>query len=129
MLKYMLDTDTVIHTLKNRPAEIKAAFEKHYNQMCISTITLMELVHGAENSSAPEQNRRDVYEFASRLEVLDYGSEAAGHTGQIRAEAPNLGLCEQMVAGHARSRGLVLVTTRKDDFGAVPGLRLDDWSA
>ncbi len=48
MLKYMLDTDTVIYTMKNRPGRVRATFKKHDGQMCISSVTLGELVYGAE---------------------------------------------------------------------------------
>ena len=48
MLKYMLDTTIVIYTVKNRPQIVRDVFKVHYGQICISTMTLMELVYGAE---------------------------------------------------------------------------------
>ena len=65
MLKYLLDTDIAIYTIKSRPATVKAAFEAHYGQIGISTITLMELVYGAETSSNPPRNLRDIEGFAA----------------------------------------------------------------
>lgn len=53
MLKYMLDTNIVIYTMKNKPEVVRAAFKKHYGQMCISSVTYMELVYGAERSANP----------------------------------------------------------------------------
>ncbi|WP_419722861.1 PIN domain-containing protein [Sphingobium aromaticivastans] len=47
----MLDTNICIFTIKNRPQEVRAAFKRHHGQMCISTVTLMELIYGAEKSS------------------------------------------------------------------------------
>lgn len=132
MLKYMLDTNIVIYTIKNRPQVVKETFQEHYGQMCISTVTLMELIYGAEKSAAPERNLRDVEGFAARLDVLDYDGEAAAHSGQLRAELMKLGRpigpYDQMIAGHARSRGLILVTNNVREFERVPGLRLENWA-
>ncbi|PAZ22495.1 VapC toxin family PIN domain ribonuclease, partial [Pseudomonas aeruginosa] len=106
MLKFMLDTNICIFTIKNRPQEVREAFLRHHDQMCISTVTLMELIYGAEKSSNPSRNLADVEGFAARLEVLKYDQEAAAHTGQLRAELARLGKqigpYDQMIAGHAR---------------------------
>lgn len=55
MLKYMLDTNIAIYVIKNRPLNALASFNRHAGQMCISAITLAELLHGAEKSTKPEQ--------------------------------------------------------------------------
>ena len=132
MLKFMLDTNICIFTIKNRPQEVRAAFTRHSGQMCISTVTLMELIYGAEKSSNPERNLADVEGFAARLEVLRDDLEAAGHTGQLRAELVRLGKqigpYDQMIAGHARSQGLIVVTNNRREFDRVPGLRVEDWA-
>ena len=131
MLKFMLDTNICIFTIKNRPQEVRSAFKQHHGQMCISTVTLMELIFGAEKSSNPEHNLADVEAFAARLEVLEYDQEAAAHTGQLRAELGRqgqpIGPYYQMIAGHARSRGLIVVTNNRREFDRVPGLRVEDW--
>ena len=110
---------------------IRKAFIAHYDQMCISTITLMELVYGAEKSSNPDRNLRELEGFAARLEVLDYDTLAATHTGQLRAELAKqgklIGPYEQMIAGHARSLGLITVTNNLKEFDRVPGLRIENW--
>ena len=133
MLKFMLDTNICIFTIRNRPQEVREAFLRHHDQMCISTVTLMELIYGAEKSSNPERNLADVEGFAARLEVLRYDQEAAAHTGQLRAELARLGKqigpYDQMIAGHARSHGLIVVTNNCREFDRVPGLRIEDWVA
>ncbi|AKA22718.1 pirin [Pseudomonas chlororaphis] len=67
----------------------------------------------------------------ARLEVLAYDHEAAIHSGQLRAELARagtpIGPYDQLIAGHARSRGLVLVTNNVREFERVPGLRIEDW--
>ncbi len=131
MLKLMLDTNIVIYTIKNKPQYIRQIFKKHQGQMCISTVTFMELIYGAEKSAKPEQNRQDVEGFAARLDVLPYDQEAVHQTGQIRAELARkgtpIGPYDQMIAGHARSKGLILVTNNEKEFKRVDGLRLDNW--
>lgn len=131
MLKFMLDTNMCIFTIKNRPQEVREVFKRHHGQMCISTVTLMELIYGAEKSSNAERNLADVEGFAARLEVLKYDQEAAAHTGQLRAELARLGKqigpYDQMIAGQARSQGLIVVTNNRREFDRVPGLRVEDW--
>jgi len=131
MLKYMLDTNIVIYTIKNKPTAVREAFTRHYGQMCISSVTLMELIYGAEKSANVERNLRDVEGFAARMEVLPYEDRAAEHSGQLRAELARagtpIGLYDQMIAGHARAAGLILVTNNIKEFERVEGLRLDNW--
>jgi tRNA(fMet)-specific endonuclease VapC len=132
MLKFMLDTNICIFTIKRRPLQVREMFARHHGQMCISTITLMELIYGAEKSANPEKNLIDVEGFAARLEVLDYDEHAAAHTGQLRAELAGagtpIGPYDQMIAGHARSLGVILVTTNRREFDRVSGLRVEDWT-
>lgn len=132
-MRYMLDTNVAIHTIRNRPSEVRAKFVARQGRMCISTVTLMELIYGAEKSAQPDRNLRDVEGFASRLTVLPYDREAATHTGRIRAELARagtpIGPYDQMIAGHARSRGLIVVTANTDEFSRVPGISIEDWTA
>ncbi|MFM0213867.1 tRNA(fMet)-specific endonuclease VapC [Paraburkholderia sediminicola] len=131
MLKYMLDTNICIFTIKNKPLEVREAFNRYHGQICISTVTLMELIYGAEKSASPEKNLAVVEGFAARLDVLGYNHEAAAHSGQLRAELAKegkpIGPYDQMIAGHARSQGLILITNNLREFDRVPGLRVEDW--
>jgi len=131
VLKYMLDTNIVIYTMKNKPASVRSAFKKHDGRMCISSITYMELVYGAERSANPERNLTSLEGFVARIDVLPLDDSAAVHAGQIRAELANLGtpICpyDQLIAGHTRSQGLVLVTNNENEFSRVSGLRLENW--
>jgi tRNA(fMet)-specific endonuclease VapC len=131
MLKYMLDTNMVIYTIKNRPLNVKANFEQHYGQMCISSVTLMELIYGAERSSAIERNLRDIEGLIARLEVLSFDTDAAIHAGQIRAELSKsgkiIGPYDCLIAAHARATGLILVSNNLHEFERVQGLRLENW--
>lgn len=131
MLRYMLDTNTVIFILKNRPPLIQRAFNEHAERLAISTVVLSELVYGTENSVRKEQNLLIVEGFTARLTVLAFDERAAYHTGQIRAElrrtGRTIGPYDSMIAGHARSAGLVVVTNNSSEFERVPGLQVEDW--
>ena len=85
MLKYMLDTNIAIHVIKRRPIDALDAFNRHAGQLCISSITLAELMHSVEKSARPDHNLWQVEDFVSRLIVLEYGHKAAAHYGDIRA--------------------------------------------
>ena len=131
MLRFMLDTNIVIYVLKNRPEKACRAFNAHQGQMCISTVTLMELMYGASVSADPERNIREVESFSARLDVLSYDYLAAVHTGEIREDMKKQGgkdaSYDSMIAGHARSRGLVVVTNNIKDFKRFDGVRVDNW--
>lgn len=133
MIKYLLDTNICIYTIKKRPESVRTAFIEHDGQMCVSTITQMELVYGAEKSSAVTRNLKDVEAFLVRLEIKDFDSLAAVHAGQIRAELAKVGTpmgpYDQMIAGHARSLGLIVVTNNIVEFSRVPGIRVENWAS
>ena len=131
MLKYLLDTNIVIYTMKNRPEQVKRRFQKHAGEMCISAVTLGELVFGAEHSQQVERNLTDIEALVARLEVLPLDSKAAYHFGQIRAALYTIGQpigpYDMLIAGHARASGLILVTNNINEFERVPGLLLENW--
>ena len=131
MLKYLLDTNIVIYTMKNRPQRVKRRFQQHHGQMGISTVTIGELVFGAEHSQQAERNLADLEALAARLEVLPFDNQAAYHFGQIRAAlyrtGQPIGPYDMMIAGQARATGLKLVTNNVKEFERVPGLLLENW--
>lgn len=131
MLRYMLDTNLCIRVLRDRPPAIRERFNAEATGLCTSTVVMFELFYGAALSSRPIESRQEVERFASRLEVLQFDEEAAAHAGDIRAvlkrEGRMIGSYDLQIAGHARSRGLVVVTGNLDEFKRVQGLRSEDW--
>ncbi|RSC22340.1 MULTISPECIES: type II toxin-antitoxin system tRNA(fMet)-specific endonuclease VapC [Acinetobacter] len=131
MLKYMLDTNIVIYTMKQRPVTVKAKFNAVATQLCISSISVAELVFGAENSQNPAQNMKVIEDFLSRLQILDYGIESAIQYGSIKAHLRKIGTPigenDLHIAAHARSKGLILVTNNTKEFERVPALQLENW--
>jgi len=132
MLKFMLDTNIVIYVIKHRPIEVAKTFNEHAGQMCVSAITLAELWYGVEKSQKQTQNREVIEDFISRLDVIEYDDKAAAHYGDIRAELERkgqiIGSNDLLIAAHARSQGLVLITNNLKEFSRVDGLRTENWA-
>lgn len=131
MLNYLLDTNIVIYVIKQRPLAALEIFNRHQGRMAISSITLAELVHGAEKSSDVSRNIAVVEDFVSRLAVLAYDDKAAWQYGNIRATlekmGQTIGVNDLHIAAHARSNGLTLVTNNLREFERVPGLLFENW--
>jgi tRNA(fMet)-specific endonuclease VapC len=131
MLRYLLDTNIAIYVIKNKPPSALQRFNTHAGHMAISSITLAELLHGAEKSNAPARSLSVVEDFASRLEVLAYGPKAAQHYGNIRSalekRGQTIGVNDLHIAAHARSEGLTLVTNNLREFERVEALQLANW--
>ena len=131
MLRYMLDTNICIYVIENRPEGLRERFNRLADQLCISAVTLAEIIYGAEKSARQIENIKVVEQFAARLDVLPFGERAATHYGQIRADLERaghpIGLHDMMIGGHARSEGLTLVSNNVREFQHIEGLRIDNW--
>jgi tRNA(fMet)-specific endonuclease VapC len=131
MLRNMLDTNLCVRLLRDRPPGLRPRFNAEADTLCISTITLTELLHGAAKSAKPVENRREVEGLAARLSVLPFDEDAAAHAADIRADLERkgtpIGAYDLLIAGHARSQGLVVITGNLGEFHRVDGLRAEDW--
>lgn len=112
---------------------MRPRFNAEANALCISDIVLLELLYGAEKSVHPAEKRQVVKRFAARLSVLPSDSGAAAHAADIRTKLERrgsvIGAYDLMIAGHARSQGLIVVTGNLGGFRRVEGLRSEDWLA
>ncbi|WP_395444126.1 type II toxin-antitoxin system VapC family toxin [Caulobacter sp. UC70_42] len=131
MLRYLLDTNLCIRVLRDRPPGLRERFNLNADALCISMVVLTELLHGAAKSSRPEHNRQEVERFCAKLEVLPFDAAAADHAADVRATLERMGQpiggYDVLIAGHARSRGLIVVTGNLSEFQRVEGLRCEDW--
>jgi tRNA(fMet)-specific endonuclease VapC len=127
----MLDTNLCIRVLRDRSQGVRERFNAEAAALCISTVTLAELLYGAEHSQRPVGARQKVEQFTARLEVLSFDDAAAAHYADIRnvleRKGQVIGAYDMMIAGHARSRGLMVVTGNLGEFRRVDGLRSEDW--
>ncbi len=132
MLRFLLDTNIVIYVIKRRPAAALTLFNQNAGAMAISSITLAELLHGAEKSQDATRARAVVEDFCSRLDVLTYGAKAAQHYGSIRAalerKGQPIGVNDLHIAAHARSEGLTLVSNNLREFERVDALQMANWA-
>ena len=131
MIKYLLDTNIVIYVLKRRPIEALEAFNKNANRIAISSITLSELIYGAEKSANVDKNLEAVEDFVSHLDVFSYDAKASQQYGQIKSGLEKrgelIGENDIHIAAHAISQGLILVSNNLREFKRVPNLALENW--
>jgi tRNA(fMet)-specific endonuclease VapC len=130
-LRYMLDTDVCVFVMRERSPSLRERFRSAPDQLCISSVTLGELLYGAEKSARRLRNLEIVESFSARLEILPFGEKAAAHYGQIRTQlertGQRAGAYDMMIGGHARSEGLVLVTNNVREFERMPGVTSENW--
>ena len=130
-MRFMLDTNICIHVIKHRPAAALARFQMYTPQdICVSSITLAELEYGVRKSAFPEKNKLALTMFLSGITVLPF-DDAAIEYGGIRAELEKkgtpIGPNDMLIAAHARSRGLPIVTNNTREFERVDGLAVENW--
>ena len=129
----MLDTDTCIYVINQRPQRVFDRFKTHHvGDIGISSIALSELRYGAEKSTDPAKNLSSLEDFITPLEILHYGEEQAEAYGRIRSHLERkgqpIGSMDLLIAAHAVSLDLTLVTNNKREFSKVPGLRIETWT-
>ena len=132
-LRHMLDTDVCIFVMSGRGAALAARFEREADGLSLSSVTLAELACGVEKSAARARDAAALAAFAARVALLDFDAAAAGAYGLLRAglerKGSVIGPYDLMIAAHAMSRGLAVVTDNRREFDRVEGLAVEDWSA
>lgn len=132
-MKYMLDTNICIYAIKHKPDTVISNFLSHDSEeLCISAITYAELMHGVDKSMAVERNRIAMSLFLSPITILPFDELAAEEYGRIKAEIEKkgtpIGPMDTLIAGHAKSRGLILVTNNTREFNRVDDLTVENWA-
>lgn len=131
MPQYMLDTNICIYVVKDYPPKLRQRFNRLAEQLCISTVTLAELHYGAEKSARRLDNLEAIRQFVARLEILPFSAVAAAHYGEIRAALERAGTLagayDMLIAGHARSEGMTVVTNNLREFVRMPGVQAENW--
>jgi tRNA(fMet)-specific endonuclease VapC len=128
----MLDTNVCIDVIRGRSSSIVARLRTYaVDEIAISAITISGLHHGVAKSAYPEQNRFALLEFLVPFVLLSYDDRAALEYGEIRARLEKngtpIGPMDMLIAAHARSCGLVLITNNEREFLRVPGLTVENW--
>lgn len=130
-MKYMLDTNMCIYAQKQEPSVLAKIRENYEDGIAISSITLAELEFGVQASANIERNTIALLKFLSIVDVLPFDNGAAAEYGKIRADLRKkgtpIGSMDMLIAAHAKSENLTVVTHNTREFERVEGLRLDDW--
>ena len=132
-MRYMLDTNICIYAIKHKPEKVIRELKKHDpSDVCISSVTYAELVHGIEKSAFVERNRLALSMLLANIEILDFDVYAADCYGKIRADLEKkgtpIGPLDTMIAGHALSLGYTVVTNNVREFQRVSDLLIENWS-
>ena len=132
-MRYMLDTNICIYAIKHKPERVLLRLQEHDpSEICISSVTYAELVHGVEKSQAIERNRVSLTLLLANIEIMDFDSLAAESYGKICADLEKagkpIGPLDMMIAGHAKALGYVVVTNNTKKFERVEGLKLENWT-
>ncbi len=128
----MLDSDICIHAMNDRTrAQVSEPFLAFAGEMCMSSVAYAELAFGAEKSARREASMVALRSFMQQVPPLAFGPEAALEYAAIRAhleaKGTPIGGNDMLIAAHARSLGLTLVTNNRREFDRVPGLKVENW--
>ena len=131
-MRLMLDTNICIYLIKEQPASVLDRFASHpVGDIGVSVITLAELEYGIAKSSRPARNRAALEQFVSPLEVAAFDRDATAVYGRVRTmleKGQPIGSMDLLIAAHAISLDVQLITHNVKEFGKVPGLRIEDWA-
>jgi len=131
MTGFMLDTDISSYIIKRRPATLVEKFEKHAESLNLSVITAAQLRFGAEKAGRPKLAEL-VEAYLERVAILDWTNEVTSHYARIRTELERagkpIGNMDLLIASHAVSQRMTLVTNNIKHFSSVPGLKVEVWS-
>lgn len=130
---YMLDTNICIYIIKKKPNKVFETKNRlGIGDVCISAITLAELEYGVEKSQQRERNKIALTSFLAPLEILPFSDNAAVIFGEIRAALEKkgqiIGAYDLLIAAHALSKNLILITNNTNEFSRIPSLSLQNWA-
>jgi tRNA(fMet)-specific endonuclease VapC len=129
--RYMLDTNTISHLVKQHPYVARHVVGMPIASLCMSAITAGELLYGLARRPDAVRLQAAVTELMRRVDVLQWDVSAAERYGMVRAELErtgrSLGSLDMLIAAHALAAGAVLVTNDRA-FSQVHLLHIEDWT-
>jgi tRNA(fMet)-specific endonuclease VapC len=131
-MRFMLDTNICVEMLRGHaPGMLKRLRRFAVDDIAISSITLAELQCGVAKSARPARNALLLVKFCAPLAIAQFDSLAAGAYGPVRAQLERagtpIGPLDTLIAAHALSLDVTLVTNNEREFNRVPGLRVENW--
>jgi tRNA(fMet)-specific endonuclease VapC len=134
MVKWLLDTNTCIAIMNDRPRDVRRQLRKKaVDNVGISVISLYELQFGVYYSTKARQNKKTLDAFLQYIRVFDWTTECAEIAGGLRAGLQRVGKLigpyDLLIAAHCLTLKTVLVTHNIKEFKRVPKLKITDWVA
>jgi tRNA(fMet)-specific endonuclease VapC len=131
-MRYLLDTNICIYLIKQKPQKVLDKFRSlAISDVGISSITVAELEYGVAKSQQQEKNRTALLQFLLPLEIVEFNQAAATIYGTSRSDLESRGLIigamDMLIASHALSLGVTLVTNNVREFSRIPTLPLENW--
>jgi len=132
-MKYLIDTNICIYIMNKRPALVIKKFKQfELGDVGISTITVSELQYGVAKSIYLKENQQRLEQFMAPLEILAYDEMAAKVYGDIRFHLEKngqpIGPLDVLIAAHALSKNLILVTNNDKEFKRIKNLQVENWT-
>ena len=130
-MKLLLDTNICIYIINRKPPQVIERFRKyHAGDIGISAITAAELAFGVAKSGSA-RNQEALEKFLAPIEIMPFDEDAFWRYGEIRAmlekSGTPIGSLDTLIAAHALSLGVILVTHNIAEFARVKGLRCETW--
>ena len=131
-MRYLLDTNTCIAIIKERPKEVATKLARvPVGEVGVSSIVLAELCFGVERSQKRKQNQEALNDFIEYVAILDWPARAAAEYGKIRMHLMKtgnpIGAMDLLIAAHAVTENVMLVTDNVREFRRVPRLKVENW--
>jgi len=130
MPRYMLDTNMCIYLIKQQPEEVARRFAKCYvGDVVMSSITYAELEYGVAVSANPEQERINLANLVEDIPVVPFDTPAGAAYGPIRLATRDIrkDALDKLIAAHALSLNVIVVTNNEKDFAKYPGVITENW--
>ena len=131
-MNYLIDTNICIYLMNKKPSKVIQRFKDiEIGQIGISTITVSELNYGVAKSEFQKQNAIRLEEFLTPFEILPYDETASKYYGIIRSQLESqgkvIGPLDMLIAAHALSRDLILITNNEKEFLRIKSLKVENW--
>ena len=133
-MKVLLDTNICIYLIKQELPHVEERFATlSFGDVGVSSITVAELQYGVQKSHYPERNRQALEQFLMPLLIADFDNRAAEVYGSVRTalerQGTPIGPMDTLIAAHALSLDVTLVTNNEREFTRVPGLKVANWAS
>lgn len=130
MPRYMLDTNMCIYLIKNQPESVRQRFAQCYvGDVVMSAITFAELEYGVAASTNPKRERKNLANLVEDIPVVPFDDAACVAYGPIRMATRSIkkDALDKLIAAHAVSLNVILVTNNERNFSKYPGVVLENW--